>query len=402
LADRIGIIGAGPAGIMAALLASNQDKKVIIIDSNQNIGRKLLVTGAGRCNITNRNCTPKSYFSRSEEGIESVLAQFSHQDLLNFLLSIGIPTYQTDDGWFYPISNSAANVVTAFDAQLDLHFIQKELGKTVQNIQLDSDGKFLLSTNQDQIIVEKLIIATGGKAYPDLGSTGSIFPILKQLGHTILPIFPALAPIITNTKPIKDVQGVRVDVEVSLLENNCIVAKNFGNVIFTKWGLNGPGVMNISHLVKNAHKHQSISINFLHHQEKTFFNILNTYRSSSLPLIIIVQSLLPTKLARSLVLQSGLSPLQPVASIKKNELEKLLSILKDFRLNIQGIRDFEFAQVSTGGIPFDEVDHQTLESRIIRNLFFAGEVLDVTGPCGGYNLQWGFSSGAVAGMHAAS
>ena len=192
----IAVIGAGPAGIFAALQAARSDFEVHLLDSNQQVGRKLLVTGSGRCNITNRNLNSTRYSSSKPDFVRRVVEKFDQNCLLDYLNELGISTYSTDDGWVYPISNSAANVVSLLRAHLNAARVNLHLGTIVTDIQPDPNGFFLFSDpGLLPAVFDRVIIASGGKAYPELGSRGTLFPILAHLGHTLQPIFPALAPL---------------------------------------------------------------------------------------------------------------------------------------------------------------------------------------------------------------
>ncbi|MDX9864313.1 MAG: aminoacetone oxidase family FAD-binding enzyme [Anaerolineaceae bacterium] len=401
--QTIGIIGAGPAGILAALEARKSDAEVLLFDLNDMVGRKLLVTGAGRCNLTNTRAASDRYHASSLAVVDAILKQFNHPDLLEYLHDLGILTQATPDGWVYPLSYSAANVASIFAAHLlesgaDLHLSHK-----VNHILPQKQG-FLLkfSTGQAAIFVDKLVVAVGGKAYPTLGSDGSIFPTLRALGHKIIPIQPALAPLIISQKAVAAIQGVRMDAGIRLFGNGKLLDETRGNIIFTKGGINGPGVMDISYLV-SQHKHINleVEINFISGYEDALKNIFARFAHSSIPINIVLGTVIPPKIASFALKNLHVPPDQVLSSFQNKDIRRILTYLSAYSLKIEGVRGFEFCQLSTGGVPLTEVDPQSLESKILPGLFFAGEVLDVHGPCGGYNLQWAFSSGVVAGRHAA-
>ena len=401
--NKIGIIGAGPAGILASLEARKSGADVLLFDSNDVVGRKLLVTGAGRCNLTNAYAASNKYHASPLSVVDSILTQFSHSDLLDYLHNLGILTLATPDGWVYPLSYSAANVASIFSAHLldsgaDLHLSHK-----VNRILPQKQG-FLLqfSTGQTAIFVNTLVVTVGGTAYPSLGSDGSIFPSLQELGHKIKPVQPALAPLIVSQKAVAAIQGVRMDAGIRLFGNGKLLDETRGNIIFTKGGINGPGVMDISYLVpQHKNTNLQVEINFISGYEDELKNILARFSHSAIPINAILGTVVPPKIASFVLHHCNIAADQVLSSLQNKDVRRITASLSAFTLKVEGVRGFEFCQLSTGGIPLNEIDPQSLESKILPGLFFAGEVLDVHGPCGGYNLQWAFSSGVVAGRHAA-
>ena len=399
---RIAVIGAGPAGIFAALQAARSEYEVHLLDSNQQVGRKLLVTGSGRCNITNRDLITARYSSSKPDFVRKVVEKFDQNRLLDYLNELGIYTYSTDDGWVYPISNSAANVVSLLLAHLNAARVNLHPGTIVTDIQPDPNGFFLFSDpGFFPTVFDRVIIASGGKAYPELGSRGTLFPVLAHLGHTVQPIFPALAPILTDRKPIQKLKGVRLDAGVKLFARKKLLGETLGNIIFTDWGINGPGVMDISHLAaQNPYLDLYLVIDFLLPHAK-YISILKENRNlKSVAFSILLGSVLPAKLIQPVFTNLNLSLDAGTEELGEINVRRILQALGGFKVEVKGTRGFEYSQASTGGIYPGEVDEASLQSRLLPGIFFAGEVLDVVGPCGGYNLQWAFSSGFLAGCSA--
>ena len=249
MSTNVCVIGAGPAGMTAALFAANQGSNVQLIDSNSIVGRKLLVTGSGRGNLTNKQVNASRYVCADPKWMRSLLEQFGYPQLIHFFESIGVLTYSTSDGWCYPISESARTVVDAFENALKLAKIKFLLNTKIIAIGKNRQGFTLNIENGSSIDCERLIVATGGKAYPSLGSRGELFDSLTELGHTIKPLLPALAPVTCEMKPYKKLFGVRLDAQVSLFSKNKMISQTVGNLIFTQWGLNGPAVMDLSHFI---------------------------------------------------------------------------------------------------------------------------------------------------------
>lgn len=400
---KIGILGAGPAGIFAALTAAKKGAKVDLFDHNSVIGKKLSITGSGRGNLTNLNITPERYASDSPSAVGKILSRIPPLTLLDQLEQLGIPTVVTDDGWVYPLSNTAANVVDILYFHLVESRVNIILGESVIDIIAKKNGGFHVTTNlQKSYDYQRLIIATGGKAHPEVGASVEILECLKRLGVEILPIFPALAPILTEPKPGRDLRGVRVDVESHLKDGERTLEKTIGNLIFTEWGLNGPAVMDLSHRIGRLADHDlTIELNYFYQESAPLAKILSDPSVSSIPVEIVLKSALPDRLIKALLHSVDVSTDWPIGKLNKKQRAKITECFTAHRFKVAGTRDFSYCQVSTGGVALNSVNPATLESRKIPGLFFAGEVLNLVGPCGGYNLHWAFSTGAISGGSAA-
>lgn len=384
----------------AALFAARTGALITLIDSNASVGRKLLVTGAGRSNLTNQNVKAQKYTCSDSHWMEQVLSLFGHRELIAFLESAGILTYATHDGWCYPLSESAQTVVDAFSSTLEQAGVNLLLDHKVTSIRNVADGFEISFKTQRPITCERLLVAAGGAAYPTLGSRGQLFPILKNLGHTINPVLPALAPVTCDMEAYQKLQGVRFDARVRLFEGKTALAETVGNLIFTGWGLNGPAVMDLSHHISTRPKAKlHLILNPLFSSESALRALIRERRNSPTPLTVLLGAALPPKLPPVLLPMAGLSPQARINEISDAELERLFSLVTAIPFRVTGVRGFEYCQVSAGGVPVSEVDPLTMRSRAVPNLQLAGETLDVVGPCGGYNLQFAFSTGAIAGMN---
>ncbi len=401
----VAVIGAGASGMTAALQAVWNGADVTVFERNPSVGRKLLVTGSGRCNITNDAATAEAYSCADPAWMESLLNMFGVPDLLEMLAGLGIPVRKTSDGWYYPLSDSASTVVDAFSSALDLARVKLYLQTQVRSIRPSRNGfaiHFLHIDREEELEFERVILSAGGKAYPSLGSRGELFPELERLGHTILPVRPALSPILADLGCWLPLQGIRLDVGVGLWEDTRRLASSKGNLIFTKWGLNGPAVMDISHEVSaRPGATLELSLDLLAYFKPDYDQLLARKRTSLMPLRVFLGAFFPPKVVLTCLKNGGLGENTPLSEVSDNDLERMTGLLKNIRLPVKGVRDFEYCQISAGGVPVDEVDPQTLESRRLKGLYLTGETLDVVGPCGGYNLQYAFSSGALAGMAAA-
>ena len=394
---RVAVIGAGASGMMAGLQAAWKGAAVTLFERNPEVGRKLLVTGSGRCNITNAAAAAPVYACADPEWMRTLLGQFGVTDLLAVLAEIGVLVYKTSDGWYYPLSDSAHTVVDAFASALDQAGVTLSHSTQVTSIKSGGNSftvRFSRDGKEGGSEFERVIVSAGGKAYPALGSRGELFPVLERLGHTVLPLRPALAPLLVDLGNLKALQGMRLDVGVSLWDGPQLLASSKGNLIFTEWGLNGPAVMDISHQVSaNPQKSMALSLNLLAFFEEEFNHLLAPKQKSAMPLRVFLGAFFPPKVAATCIKNARLPEEILLHQVSDSALERLIEMLRDARLPVKGVRGFEYCQVSAGGVPVGEVDPLTLESRRVKGLYLTGETLDVVGPCGGYNLQYAFSSG---------
>ncbi len=403
---NFGIVGAGPAGIFSALKIRelNPDHMVTIFDGNQKIGRKLFATGNGRCNIVNMNAGPDRYYSEKPGNLNPVFDRFSPETIREKLAELGIPTVQTEDGWVYPQSYSAANVVQILSDALLYADVRVRSGTRITGITF-SDNAFVLTAegNAKAGSFDRLILASGSRAFPQLGANTSILSELFQFGHRDLPFIPALAPVSAKGAIFKELQGVRVDALVTLCHRNKELGSSFGNVIFTDYGLNGPGVMNVSHLIDpDDPGDYSLRLNFVPGEIKRQLDtIFYPHINRDYPYRSIFLSVLPGKLVEYFFKLWKLDPETTCKRIDSRTFRIHLKRLENGLIPIEGSRGFNFGQAAAGGIPLAEVDLHTMQSRKQKGLYFAGEVLDVLGPCGGYNLTWAIASGMLAGTSAA-
>ena len=401
---RVGIIGAGPAGIMAALEAARCGARVLLLDSNSIVGRKILVTGNGRCNISNRHADEGIYACADRSFLSTAFEKCGHAESIARLAELGVPTYSTPDGWCYPLSESAAAVADVLAAQLELAGVDVQLQRKVEDI-TQRKGRFVLTTSggSQTFGVDSVVVASGGKAYPSLGSTGELFPLLERMGHSVAPICPALAPLTASVKQFHKLQGVRLDVGAALFDDGRKLGETVGNLMFTQFGFSGPAAMDLSHLVSTRpHARLRLIIDLVPRHHDTLSALLSCYRMQLMPLGVLLEAVVPAKIPPVMLSLAGLPADVRVSAVQDAALDRLLRLMSHLEAEVTGTREFKFAQLSTGGIPVAEVEPQTMASRLIPGLHFAGEIMDVVGPCGGFNLQWAWTSGALAGVAAAS
>lgn len=402
---KTGIIGAGPAGIFSALMIKEKEPEsaVILFDGNQKIGRKLFATGNGRCNILNLNAGPDRYYSRKPVDLSPVFERWNPGMIRQKLETLGIPTVQTEDGWVYPQSYSAANVVQILSDALAYSGVEIRCGEKITGIRTEQEKFILTGDNKTETKdLDRIILTTGSKAFPQLGANTSILSELFQFGHRDLPFIPALAPVSAKGDIFKYLQGVRLDAEVCVLKGNDELGKAFGNVIFTDYGLNGPGIMNVSHLIPPADPGKiALRLNFIPGDlKKQLDGFFYAHINREYPYRSVFLSVLPGKLVEYFFKVWKLDWETSCKRIDSRTFRIHLKRLENGLIPITEVRGFNYAQTAAGGIPLAEVDLHTMQSKKQKGLFLAGEVLDVVGPCGGYNLTWAIATGLIAGESA--
>ncbi|MGI6368609.1 MAG: aminoacetone oxidase family FAD-binding enzyme [Anaerolineae bacterium] len=398
---RVAVIGGGPAGIMAALEAARRGARVSLYDSNASVGRKLLVTGNGRCNISHVGATAGDYVCDDVAALETILGPDPHQRLVTRLRKLAILTWATDDGWCYPVSQTAATVVAALDAALRLAKVDLRLSTQVRDIVPRGRALGLIVGDPEHPKeFERVVLASGGRAHPALGSTGHLYATLARLGHKVLPQHPALVAIDADMRSVNKLQGVRLDAGLSLYAGRRLLGRQVGNALFTATGISGPAAMNLSHLVHDKSADPlvlEIDLLALHWEA-----LEQLYRSArqDWPVAVLLGAVLPQKIAPVLLRMAKLPGDVTLNGLNKGAWEALISCARSIRLKVRGTRDFSFAQLSTGGVPLAEIDPASMASRRVPGLYLAGEVLNVIGPCGGYNLLFALTSGEAAGRGA--
>lgn len=405
------IIGGGASGLMAAIVAKDFGVDVAILEGNDRIGKKILTTGNGRCNITNNKISnPYSNFhSENDLFFQEVLNNFNIDDTKNFFLSLGLPLVELENGKLFPKSLQASSVVDIFRMALEDKNIPLYTNCKVNCI--NKNGNFIINTtNEDYKIFscQKLVLSCGGKSAIKTGSDGSGYKLAKSLGHKITDTLPGIVQLKLDYPYLKSISGVKFNGSVSLKINQKVVKTEYGEILFTDYGISGPPILQLSH---HASKHLSKGSNveliidmFPDESNEYMENFLSThfsmfgYREISSCLIgIINKKLIPT-----LLKDSGIKNIHtPCSNIEWKHINQLISKLKNWTFNCIDTNGFSNAQVTVGGVDTKYVNPSTLESKVTENLYFCGEILDVNGDCGGFNLQWAWSSGYVAGKSSA-
>lgn len=401
---EIAVIGGGASGLMAAITAKKSGKEVIILERKDRILKKVLITGNGRCNITNVNANISNYFGKNISSVENILNRFTPQDTMDFFNELGIICDEENRGKVYPLSGQASSVVDALRFEAEKLGIKIETEFYVRKIEKDGFKFRIYSEDRKKIEAGRVIIAAGGQSYPELGSNGSGFELAKELGHSVTKLSPSIVQLKTEKYQVKGLQGIKTDVAVTAYGDNKKICTYDGELLFTDYGISGNVVFNIS-FVMPLYKNVEFEIDFM---EKFDYNELYEMLKerkrilSHLTMENYFNGMINKKLGQFLSKVSGIEKLsKPVKDLNDSDIRKLCTVLKKYRVKILETTGFKNAQVTAGGVSLDEVNTETLESKIVKGLYFSGEVLDVYGECGGFNLQWAWASGHIAGENAA-
>lgn len=401
---EIAVIGGGASGLMAAITAKKSGKEVIILERKDRILKKVLITGNGRCNITNVNANISNYFGKNISSVENILNRFTPQDTMDFFNELGIICNEENRGKVYPLSGQASSVVDALRFEAERLGIKIETEFYVRKIEKDGFKFRIYSEDRKKIEAGRVILAAGGQSYPELGSNGSGFELAKELGHSVTKLSPSIVQLKTEKHQVKGLQGIKTDVAVTAYGDNKKICTYDGELLFTDYGISGNVVFNIS-FVMPLYKNVEFEIDFM---EKFDYNELYEMLKerkrilSHLTMENYFNGMINKKLGQFLSKVSGIEKLsKPVKDLNDSDIRKLCTVLKKYRVKILETTGFKNAQVTAGGVSLDEVNIETLESKIVKGLYFSGEVLDVYGECGGFNLQWAWASGYIAGENAA-
>lgn len=401
---EIAVIGGGASGLMAAITAKKSGKEVIILERKDRILKKVLITGNGRCNITNVNANISNYFGKDISSVENILNRFTPQDTMDFFNELGIVCNEENRGKVYPLSGQASSVVDALRFEAEKLGIKIETEFYVRKIEKDGFKFRIYSEDRKKIEAGRVIIAAGGQSYPELGSNGSGFELAKELGHSVTKLSPSIVQLKTEKNQVKGLQGIKTDVAVTAYGDNKKICTYDGELLFTDYGISGNVVFNIS-FVMPLYKNVEFEIDFM---EKFDYNELYEMLKerkrilSHLTMENYFNGMINKKLGQFLSKVSGIEKLsKPVKDLNDSDIRKLCTVLKKYRVKILETTGFKNAQVTAGGVSLDEVNTETLESKIVKGLYFSGEVLDVYGECGGFNLQWAWASGHIAGENSA-
>ena len=416
---KIIVIGGGPAGMMAAIEASQNGNQVILLEKMKSLGRKLLITGKGRCNIT--SSLGMDEFIKNTPGngkfLYSCYQNYTNQDIIQFLKEEGLEVKEERGNRIFPVTDKSQDVLKCFTKKLKEQKVDIRYDTEVTKLlieQKDNSNKIIgVETNHGKIQADKVILATGGKSYPLTGSTGDGYHLAKEVGHTITEIKPSLVPLETHDKETcKTLQGLSLrNVAIKLIdtETNKEIYKYFGEMLFTHFGVSGPIILSASsHLVrykkieeklKNKHISLTIDLKPALVEEKLDERVLRDFQSMpNKQFKNGLDKLLPQKMIPIMIEKSGIHLNKPINAITKEERRKLVKLLKNFTVTIKEFRPIEEAIITSGGITIKEINPKTMQSKKVEGLYFAGEIIDVDSYTGGFNLQIAYSTGYTAGL----
>ena len=401
---EIAVIGGGASGMIAAITARKSGKEVVILERKDRILKKVLITGNGRCNITNVNADISNYFGKDISSVENILNSFNPQDTMDFFNGLGVVCNEENRGKVYPLSGQASSVVDALRFEAERLGVRIETEFYVRKIEKEGFKFKIYSEERKKIEAGRVIIAAGGQSYPELGSNGSGFELAKELGHSVTRLSPSIVQLKTEKNQVKGLQGIKTDVAVTAYGDNKKICTYDGELLFTDYGISGNVVFNIS-FVMPLYKNVEFEIDFMEKFDyNELYEILKERKKmmSHLTMENYFNGMINKKLGQFLSKMSGIEKLsKPVKDLNDSEIRKLCTVLKKYRIKILDTTGFKNAQVTAGGVSLNEVNTETLESKIVKGLYFSGEVLDIYGECGGFNLQWAWASGYIAGKNAA-
>jgi flavoprotein family protein len=421
---KVVVIGGGPAGMMAAITSAKQGNDVILLEKMKSCGRKLLITGKGRCNITSSLPMDKFIENIPENGkfLYSVLKNFTNQDIITLLKENNVNVKEERGNRIFPLSDRSLDVLQAFENEMKKNNVKIYTETEVKEIKTkDNAVNKVIYLNKrsgivEEILTEKVILATGGKSYPLTGSTGDGYNIAKELGHTITKISGSLVPLISKNEDLQLCQAMQglslrnISMKIVDEEKNKKIYEDFGELLFTHFGVSGPTILsssahilrykNVEELLKKGKIKLQIDLKPALNEEKLNLRLLRDFdKFKNKQIINSLNELLPKKMIEPVIKKAKIKNEKRINEITKQERENLIRVIKCFEITISGFRPIEEAIITRGGINVKEINPKTMESKLIEGLYFAGEIIDVDAYTGGFNLQIAYSTGYTAGLN---
>ena len=391
------IIGGGPAGIMAAITASGNNKKVVLIDKNPSLGKKLLSSGNGKCNITNSDLNTGKY-SGDKEFLKKVFKQFDNKDLVSFFEKRGVMLKTEGFGRILPVTETSASILDALSDELARNKVTLRYAEQVLDINKNG-ARFTMKTGRAAYETKNVLIAAGSPAYPQLGGSADGYKLAGKFGHTITPLRPAIVPLELSGNWFHKLQGVRVEAELQIVTKNWEKIYS-GELLFTKYGISGPVTLDAALCMIDEEKNKAkYFINFFPLFKEFFKGPLSAawdFRPEK-TVFTFLSGFLPKKIALVLLPLLGIELSKKCKELTQKEREDIINSLSKWPITLKGPKTYKEAMVVAGGVATDELDPETMGSKKVKGLYFAGEDIDITGESGGYNIQFAFSSGYIAG-----
>ena len=396
---KIIVVGGGCSGVVAAINAKNKDNEVVILERNNTLLKKLLLTGNGRCNYFNEIYSIDNYHSNNMDLVNDFISDKNITMSKEFFDNLGIVP-KIKNGYYYPYSNQAVSIKDILVNEVNRLGIKVIYDTYVEDI--EKEDKFIIKTNNEEYICDKLILSTGSFAYPKTGSDGIGYSILEKLGHTIIKPVPALVQLNANSKYLKDWDGVRSDVYLELFEDGEYLTKEEGEIQFTNYGISGICTFNLSHFISRGleeNKKYVVKINFVPFIKTLISPWLYEYanKNKEKDIYELLEGFLNKKLIPIILKESNIKSSKKYDELTKEEKIKLINSLRHFKVEITSTKGFDSSQVCNGGVSLDEINIDTMESKIVKDLYIIGELLDINGNCGGYNLTECWISGILSG-----
>ncbi len=403
MSKHVIVVGGGAAGAMAAYMAAKNGHKVTLFEKNEKIGKKIFITGKGRCNVTNA-CDITDFFENiptNSKFLYSAVYSFTNQDVIDFFVEAGCPLKVERGDRVFPVSDHSSDVISALKRKLNEVSVDIKLNTTVKELMI-SEGKVtgVILTDGKKASSDAVVVATGGISYPTTGSTGDGYEWAKDCEHKIVEPMPALVPLETKEDWTKSLQGLSLkNVSLSFGNGKKVIYEGFGEMMFTHFGITGPLVLSASSYLKNANGVQAfLDLKPALTKERLDKRILRDFdENKNKQFKNSINSLFPAKLVPVMLSLSGINPDKKINEISKEERKFFVDLIKELPMTITGTRDFKEAIITRGGVSVKDINPSTMESKKIKDLYFAGEVLDVDGLTGGFNLQIAWSTGALAG-----
>ena len=398
--NKVIVVGAGASGILASLSAC-LNNEVILLDGNSKCGKKILVTGNGRCNYWNEDINITKYYTDNKKALENIINNNNQNEVLDYLTSLGIYP-KIKNGYYYPNSNMASSV-----REILLRELKNKNIKIINNFKVDNinykNNEFIVKSSDNKILkCNKLILATGSSAASKTGSDGSGYRLAKSFGHTINSVTPALVPLIVNKKFFNELKGVRADASISIYVNKKKIREEIGEIQLTSKGISGICTFNVSSIASRnliLGNDVEVSINFLPYTKESVYDFMCKRNKlvKNHTIYELLESVINYKLINVILKLAKVNPQYNFDELNYEDKIRLCKMIEEFRLKIDDVESFDKAQVCTGGVSLNEINPSTMQSYLIPNLYVVGEVLDVDGICGGYNLAFAFISGYLAG-----